>query len=186
LKGRSSKDAAGFKSSFATDGGISFLDDTTSLFDDDVSMPDLDSPITPQGIDIACRPPPSTSTSAYAYSGVRSNKTSADYSHLGITKPTVVKPQDGYTQSMAGSREMTLRMTLTRPDLRADETTLYGWQMTKTPLKEADLANEDDIDEKLESRGPFGGPDGWGPLEKEDGVVKRFWNRVKSSQRKAT
>ncbi|TVY55946.1 hypothetical protein LCER1_G003438 [Lachnellula cervina] len=186
LKGRSSRDAAGFKSSFATDGGISFLDDAASLFDDDVSMPDLDSPITPEGIDTSCRPPPRTSTSAYAYSGVKSSNTSADYSHLGITKPTVVKPQDGYTQAMAGSREMTLRMTLTRPDLRADETTLYGWQMTKAPLKEADLAIEDDIDEKLESRGPFGGPDGWGPLEKEDGVVKRFWNRVKSSQRKAT
>ncbi|TVY24584.1 hypothetical protein LHYA1_G006288 [Lachnellula hyalina] len=186
LKGRSSKDAAGFKSSFATDGGISFLDDTASLFDDDVSMPDLDSPITPQGPDIVYRPPPRTSTSAYAYSGAKSSKTSADYSHLGITKPTVVKPQDGYTQAMAGSREMTMRMTLTRPDLRADETTLYGWQMTKAPLKEADLPMEDDMDEKLESRGPFGGPDGWGHSEKEDGVVKRFWNRVKSSQRKAT
>ena len=29
------------------------------------------------------------------------------------------------------NREMTLRMTLTRPDLRADEEQLYGWQNQK-------------------------------------------------------
>ena len=34
---------------------------------------------------------------------------------------------------MAGrsNREMTLRMTLTRPDLRADEEQLYGWKEQK-------------------------------------------------------
>lgn len=183
-RGRTSREVSGMKNSFATDGGISFLDDTASLFEDDVSMADPESPVTPPGVDLGSQPQTRTSTSAYG--GARSNQTSADYSHLGITKPMVVKPQDGYTQAMAGSREMTLRMTLTRPDLRADETTIYGWQTTKSTPKEAFAAIEDEIDEKMDSRGPFGGVDGWGPTEKEDGVVKRFWNRVKSSQRKGT
>lgn len=80
---------------------------------------------------------------------------------------------------------MTLRMTLTRPDLRADETTLYGWQTNKSPLREEPLALED-LDEKFDVRGPLGGIDGWGPTEKENGVVKRLWNRVRSSQRKSS
>jgi len=175
-RGLSSRDTPGIKSSFATDGGRSFLDDTASLFEDDISMADPESPITPLGMDTGYRPP-RTSTSAY---GPKSNKTSADYSHLGITRPTVVKPQDGYTQAMAGSREMTLRMTLTRPDLRADETTIYGWQSTKSPLKESSPVIAEDMEEKIGGRGPFGGIDGWGPMEKENGVVKRFWNRVRS------
>jgi len=35
---------------------------------------------------------------------------------------------DRYLYTSPGSREMTLRMTLTRKDLRADENMLYGWQ----------------------------------------------------------
>ncbi|TVY82232.1 hypothetical protein LSUE1_G004993 [Lachnellula suecica] len=179
-RGLSSREVPTIKSSFATDGGISFLDDTASLFEDDMSIAEPESPVTPLGLDAGYRPLPRTSSSAY---GAKSNKTSADYSHLGITKPTVVK-QDGYTQVLAGSREMTLRMTLTRPDLRADETTIYGWQTAKLPMKEHAPAMEEYMDEKMDGRGPFGGIDGWGPMEKENGVVKRFWHRVRSSQRR--
>ena len=74
------------------------------------------------------------------------------------------------------NREMTLRMTLTRPDLRADEDQLYGWQtpsqsqgplssaaaakteqqqmpgMKEDPFALEDLALTDDMDG---SRGPF-------------------------------
>jgi hypothetical protein len=85
---------------------------------------------------------------------------------------------------MAGNREMTLRMTLTRPDLRADESAIYGWQATKSPLREASPTIEED--EKFAVKGPLGGNDGWGPIDKEDGVVKRFWNKMKSTQRKTS
>jgi len=85
---------------------------------------------------------------------------------------------------MAGNREMTLRMTLTRPDLRADETSLYCWQSNKNNLRGASLAL--DREEIYEARGPFGGVDGWGPADKENGSLKRFWRRVKSSQRKSS
>lgn len=173
------------KRSYSTDKGHSFLlndIDTASLFEDDTSMLDPESPLTPMEKDLGFR---SHRASPSLTSGVKDSKGSVDLSHLGITKPTLVKQQESYTQAMAGSREMTLRMTLTRPDLRADETTLYGWQTTaKSPLREEPLLGEDS--ELHEVRGPFGGVDGWGPQDKDNGVVKRFWNRVRSSQRRAT
>lgn len=179
---RQSKDHNGRKS-YSTDKGRSFLlneIDTASLFDDDSSMVDPDSPLTPMEKDLGFRPhhrstPTSTS---------RDTKNSADFTHLGIYKPSIVKQPESYTQAMAGSREMTLRMTLTRPDLRADESTLYGWQTCKSPLREEPLAVEELVDDEV--RGPFGGNDGWGPADKENGVVKRFWKKVKSSQRKSS
>lgn len=175
---RMSKDQIKAKKSFA-DSGRSFLnDDTASLFEDDTSMADPESPITPLGIsDLGYRP----QHRALCPATNKGSKTSADYSHLGIKKPAVVKQPETYTHAMAGSREMTLRMTLTRPDLRADENTIYGWQTPKSSLREESTPSPD---EKFEVRGPFGGPDGWGAVEKEDGVVKRFWHRVSSRSQK--
>ncbi|KAI9746059.1 MAG: hypothetical protein M1818_000740 [Claussenomyces sp. TS43310] len=170
----------------------SFLyDEAVSLFGDDVSTADPDSPVTPSG-----------EFAEFAkYHGLqpallekRSNSLN-DFSHLGlgasIKKPSYHKPKGSYTHSTAGSREMTLRMTLTRPDLRADDSTLYGWQdqasmasesRCRSPLEESPLALEALSMEKM---GPFGGVDGWGPPEKENGVVKRLWKRVKSTPRKS-
>ena len=175
---RQSRDAVGLKKSFATE--KSFLDDTASLFEDDTSIVDPDSPLTPMGPDTHFRP---QNRASHVYSA-KESKASMDFAHLGINKPMVVKQPESYTQAMAGSREMTLRMTLTRPDLRADESTLYGWQTAKSPLSEEPLAP--DLDDKYELKGPFGGADGWGPPDKENGVVKRFWNKVRSSQRKTS
>jgi len=177
-----------------------------------------------------------------------------DYSHLGVSKPILHKRADtdgflrmgsgegrsgmAYMQQPMGSgnREMTLRMTLTRPDLRTDvppmvpekdrpgeklgricgSPTAYtstsgygsvsgsnslaggtgslGWQnaVTQTTItagKPSDLeeTEREKWDEKLEgARGPYGGSDGWGPEKGEGGVVKRFWKKVKSSQKKNT
>jgi len=179
---RISRDIIGRKS-HATEAGQSFLlndIDTASLFEDDSSMMEPDSPLTPLDKDPAIRPHLRSSPT----DGSKGSKTSADFSHLGITKPTVIKQQETYTQAMAGSREMTLRMTLTRPDLRADENTLYGWQNTRSPLREEPLGIEETDENEI--RGPFGGHDGWGPIDKENGVVKRFWNKVRSSQRKSS
>lgn len=125
--------------------------DSVSLFEDDVSMLDPDSPITP----LEYRRPSPTDPSKHT--------------PIPVAAP---KKDENYTQALAGSREMTLRMTLTRPDLRADEGALYGWQ---TATKSPPLAEEEAAGEM---RGPFGGEDGWGP-EKDGGVVKRFWNRVR-------
>lgn len=61
------------------------------------------------------------------------------------------------------NREMTLRMTLTRPDLRADEDQLYGWQQQgssspkSTSVKDDPLALEDLVftDDNTGAKGAF-------------------------------
>jgi hypothetical protein len=142
-------------------------------------MADPESPITP-AIDGSFE-----RRSSITLIGNKSTKSSADYSHLGISKPVLVRQHsEGYAQAVAGNREMTLRMTLTRPDLRADESKIYGWQNSNSPKSRNIRPLIDDLDEKFEVRGPYGGADGWGPAEKDNGGLKRFWNRVKSSQRK--
>jgi hypothetical protein len=157
-------------------------DDNMSLSEDDVSMLEPDSPVTPAEADGTFQ-----KQAALRPTVASKSRPSEDFSHLGIKKPILHKQQDSYTQALAGSREMTLRMTLTRPDLRADESVLYGWQArSKSPADEPLLGSIDStqMTEKF-AQGPFGGVDGWGPAEKDSGVVRRIWNRVKS-QRKSS
>ncbi|TAQ85305.1 hypothetical protein B7494_g6361 [Chlorociboria aeruginascens] len=173
---RPSKDMS-LRKPFLPDAGLSFLnDDTCSLFEDDDTSIDPDSPLTP--LDPGFRPPRQSQQS----SGFRYPSSEYPNSQHGISKPTILK-NDSYSQAMAGSREMTLRMTLTRPDLRADEKTLYGWQTSnrKAPIEEPMGLSDLDDGYGTMMKGPFGGADGWGEKEEGKGVVKRFWNRVKSS-----
>lgn len=158
------------KKSFATD--KSFLaDDTASLFDDDTSMVDPDSPLTPMHSEFR-----SNSQRPHIYPLSRHAKTSSDIPQHFPGRPTI-KHSDSYSQAMAGSREMTLRMTLTRPDLRADETQLYGWQSAKSMSRDGPVSV--DVEEKYDVKGPFGGMDGWALPEKESTGIKKFWNKVK-------
>jgi hypothetical protein len=162
--------------------GYSFIDDSASLFGDDASSADPDSPMTPSEADQTFHTHRSESP-FIAHSG----NNSGDFQHLGFTKPTIVKQQESsYSQASAGNREMTLRMTLTRPDLRANDSAIYGWQSRSTLRDDSVMEDIRISEEKTEMRGPFGGTDGWGPEDKDGGVVKRIWNKVKSSQRKVT
>ena len=77
------------------------------------------------------------------------------------TRGEYIKPADPY--SLAGDREMTLRMTLTRPELRASESLLYG--TADDPLALEQLP-QPPSPEPLES-GREGG-----------GRVKRLWRKV--------
>ncbi|PSR79129.1 hypothetical protein BD289DRAFT_343489, partial [Coniella lustricola] len=70
--------------------------------DDASSVSDPESPRTPQLAGLAPPPVP-----------VKYHKTAQSYSHF---------------PNRNTSREMTLKMTLTRPDLRADEELIYGWK----------------------------------------------------------
>ncbi|KFY40370.1 hypothetical protein V494_03538 [Pseudogymnoascus sp. VKM F-4513 (FW-928)] len=166
-----------------------FFDDVGSLLEDDVSMPDLDSPLTPMD--------GSFQASRGSHGRLMSLGSSGadEFLHLGIRKPMVHKHTESYSLASAGSREMTLRMTLTRPDLRADEGTLYGWQGQghglglgiKEKMKSEVTLDTLPVDEKPPMmRGPLEGPDGWGLQDKDDSVVKRLWNRVRSGQRKSS
>ena len=74
---------------------------------------------------------------------------------------------------------MTLRMTLTRPDLRADEDALYGWQGQKggrdDPLALEELNLSDDM---TGTRGAFAVKS-----HHHKGFVSRFLKKVKTLQR---
>ncbi|KAK2624456.1 hypothetical protein QTJ16_006406 [Diplocarpon rosae] len=146
-------------------------DDLVSLSEDDLSMAETESPITPSFV-LQNRP--------LVTSASKASKSSLE-SHLGIGKLLLPKQPDSHSNSVAGSREMTLRMTLTRSDLRADETAIYGWQRCKSAVSDEPSSS---LDEKCEMRGPMGGADGWEPMEKETCAMKRFWNKVRISQRK--
>lgn len=164
---------------FLNDDAVSLTD--THDDDDDTSMDDPDSPQTPAGFDQPFRSIHPATRPAFVQ---RRANTSMDLG-LGGVRPVLHKHSESYapapsSQSCMSNREMTLRMTLTRPDLRADESLLYGWQgaRTKSPLGQAEVRSESGslVNEKL---GPFGGSDGWG-VEKDENVVKRFWNRAVS------
>lgn len=136
-------------------------DDVESLISDPASPTDMASPRTPMSTDHA----------------------SVEHS------PSL--PHDGswpanYAQAPASSREMTLRMTLTRPDLRADEEQMYGWQ--KSPSAKAQ-AHEGDAQPRTYIRASTTKDN----IEKQfaafdqdnasadNSMVKRFWNRVRRS-----
>ncbi|KAK4695963.1 hypothetical protein P7C71_g1869, partial [Lecanoromycetidae sp. Uapishka_2] len=71
-----------------------------------------------------------------------------------------------FAQLLAGSREMTLRMTLTRPDLRADEKALYAHTTGDDPLALEHLpptTKEADI---------------WDSMPKDRGIMKKLWRKV--------
>lgn len=73
------------------------------------------------------------------------------------------RASEPYAHVLAGSREMTLRMTLTRPDLRANENRLYA-------------ANDDPL--ALEHLPPVTNVgDIWDQHPKE-GMVKKLWNKM--------
>ncbi|KAL9029013.1 MAG: hypothetical protein Q9196_002705 [Gyalolechia fulgens] len=66
----------------------------------------------------------------------------------------------------ACNREMTLRMTLTRPDLRANEDLLYG-HCDKDPLALEHLPLTAD------------GTDNWDQGKESEGAMKKFWRKVR-------
>ena len=83
-------------------------------------------------------------------------------------KPVIRHDKDSepFAQLLAGSREMTLHMTLTRPDLRADEQALYAKTTGDDPLALEHLPpskSEADI---------------WDTMPKDRGIVKKFWRKV--------
>ncbi|KAM0427557.1 hypothetical protein ACHAPT_007517 [Fusarium lateritium] len=148
----------------------SFLeDDRSSKYSDDASVAEPDSPKTPQLFD---KPAP-----------VRPARTS-------IEQPACPPKNDKSALDQASSREMTLRMTLTRPDLRQSEDQIYGWKQPGNsrggPSRDESTTNpviytrDGNPKESIEKQ--LAALDQWGEgPEHDNGVVKRFWNRVKRS-----
>jgi hypothetical protein len=86
---------------------------------------------------------------------------------------------DHYPHSSPGNREMTLRMTLTRKDLRADESILYGWQEDALALEE--LPPAADLESPTTPYTPHtkGGEIDWNVIDKESqSGLKKLWRKV--------
>ncbi|KAF2626880.1 hypothetical protein BU25DRAFT_369302 [Macroventuria anomochaeta] len=133
---------------FLRDGKLSFFEgrnnENQGLESDGESTVDLESPRTPSSTGLSFR------LHTRQISSIDSNGLSTSY------------PSPGHM-----NREMTLRMTLTRPDLRADEYALYGWQNQSQHLHQKSTATatvQDDplaleelvlTDDQTGTKGPF-------------------------------
>lgn len=135
-------------------------DKRCSVYSDGATASESDSPRTPDTLEKPTRPEPPE-----------------------MPTPKASAPKVDYAQAPASSREMTLRMTLTRPDLRANEEQLYGWQKTRpathdgprspTTFKTDDELKKDSIERELAAI------DQENVFSQELGTMKRFWNRVR-------
>lgn len=152
-------------------------EDDLSLYSDQAtSLGDPDSPKTPEPIEQRTVAP---RHGRFASADVHSGR--------GYGRTTPEGPF--YVQAPAASREMTLRMTLTRPDLRAHEDDMYGWQQkpvyqqhTRRPTAMASLATESRAAHTAlhkESLDKFPEVDHWNETVPEKGVMRRIWNRVR-------
>ncbi|KAG7073725.1 mucin [Colletotrichum scovillei] len=141
-------------------------DDRSSIFSDDGSL-DSDSPKTPHTVEMtALRPPPIKNDQLHS-----------------------PKPSTEYARMPAEAREMTLRMTLTRPDLRAHEDQMYGWQQKPLPPRKFQsngLQDEfptstyvRDASSKESIERHFAAMDQENAQANDRGVMKRFWNKVR-------
>ncbi|KAH8732899.1 hypothetical protein GQ44DRAFT_721139 [Phaeosphaeriaceae sp. PMI808] len=127
---------------FLREGKLSFFEDhrneNQGLDSDRDSVPDMESPTTPSSTGLSFR--------------LHSRRVSQ--SKLSTDESPALSPTGGHL-----NREMTLRMTLTRPDLRADDDQLYGWQSSSSPKvsKDDPLALEDLVftDDMTGTQGAF-------------------------------
>lgn len=135
----------------------SFLaEDTPSLSEDesrDERSEYKDSPQTP--VDVS-------------FPGRASNKSSTERS--SNIRPRIIQHHDGYAQASASDREMTLKMTLTRPELRA--------------IEQPEIVNSPLINNIPLERAPLHAPFGdsrtiWDDLPEEPNRMKRFLKKLK-------
>lgn len=138
-------------------------DDDRSSCSDDASLADPETPRTPHAFE-----KPSTEQS----------KT--------MTAFPISDHKADLLQAPLSSREMTLRMTLTRPDLRANDDQMYGWQKdglnrpsharsgSKAPtILVRDICPKESIEKQ------FAAFDQENLAAHDNGMVKRFWKRVR-------
>ncbi|KAI9171506.1 hypothetical protein HJFPF1_00991 [Paramyrothecium foliicola] len=147
---------------FLEDGDDEDQDDALSAYTDGFSTNDPDSPRTP---DLADKPPT-----------LRPSR---------LTQEFPTGSRGDYAQAPASSREMTLRMTLTRPDLRANEDQIYGWQrgavMRKTWMRDGHppaLSINPGLPKQSLEKPPLSVEQNHAGIC-DSGVVKRIWNRVR-------
>jgi hypothetical protein len=131
---------------FLKDDVLSFLDKYSTSSSDDDTISHHDSPVTPaSGEDIIPRAKP-YGASIFADLD-KSDLPSLKFGFDGMSDIAEIEqePEPSNFDPLA-NREMTLRMTLTRPELRATEEELYGWAKGDTdPLALEALHLSDDM-----------------------------------------
>ncbi|KAL8779183.1 MAG: hypothetical protein Q9213_007069 [Squamulea squamosa] len=141
----------------------SFLDSTDSDSDEAESLPEMDTPNTPSDATFFrnnFRLPHSKPTS--------SESNPAPFKPIAKPNLKDIEPPSSQRQPniiARCNREMTLRMTLTRPDLRAREDLLYG-SGDSDPLALEHLPS------------PMAGNEMWEPSKEGGRTVKNLWRRV--------
>ena len=183
IQGRPSLSSHRFKTAPAA--SQTFFDDSSpSVFnafdgpsdeDDTSSLPDLEMPCTPSStalhtthrLPTTSASSSTTSTSPFSFSAAPKHPSPSPSAELQSS----LKPKLRYlAPDGSESRQMTLRMTLTRPDLR-DKEDVGKWGVRKDPLALEELPRGEDgrvvWDEKENSK-RMGGR----------GVVGRMWRRV--------
>jgi hypothetical protein len=131
-----------------------FTDDTPSLLRDDASSHD----------EIETTQDPRTPEDAEFRIHRKSQKSSSE--RMGLRPQVVRTTNEQYAQSSTLDREMTIHMTLTRPDLRSPEEQQPG-KVNSLPLEQAALPNLDNNTSI------------WDTLPEDESKVKRLWRRLK-------
>ncbi|OJD30901.1 mucin-like protein [Diplodia corticola] len=160
---------------FLRDDAVSFLDysDIGDESDEESSLADLDTPDTPAD------PDESFHTAAQI---PKSNYSSLDSNGLPTLQTRARRSPDVYPQTFPSNREMTLRMTLTRPDLRADEQMLYGWQQQQQAPKEADPLALEELPPVSEDTTGMHGPFAVNLNTRQGNLVRKFFHKVKKGK----
>lgn len=130
-----------------------FTDDTPSLLGDDASSHDeMESSLDPH-----------TPDDAEFRINRKSRKVSNDRQSI---KPQMRSFSEQYAQATTLDREMTIHMTLTRPDLRSPEE-VKASQVNSLPLEHSALPNSD---KKVSV---------WDTLPEDKSKMKKFWRKLK-------
>ncbi|KAI1351135.1 hypothetical protein F5Y01DRAFT_283507 [Xylaria sp. FL0043] len=151
-------------------------DDSSSIYSEETSIPDSDSPRTPH------TPENLHNIKPFPLQSYGSN----------FSAKLLETYAQGPTAGPAASREMTLRMTLTRPDLRSHQEESHDWSrglvsscssQSRPPLRpfrvDSPVLDLDSNDATKESMDQI-----FADIDRElssssEGMVKRFWNRVR-------
>ncbi|KAE9984326.1 hypothetical protein BLS_002640 [Venturia inaequalis] len=153
---------------FLKDEVISFIDQYGDNASEDSSDGCPDSPVTPADGSELCRRKP------YGYS-IFASLDSTDVPSLSFKMDSKILAHH-FSQEPLANREMTLRMTLTRPDLRADDEDLYGWSKKEDdPLALEQLPMSDDT---TGENGAFAVK----PNNCRSGMFKRMFGKAKNER----
>lgn len=147
---------------------ITFIDRYDDKVSEDSSDGCPDSPATPADGDELSR------RKAYG-SSIFASLDSTDVPSLNFRMDSKIFAHH-FSQEPLVNREMTLRMTLTRPELRADEEDLYGWSRKEDdPLALEQLPMSDDT---TGENGAFAVK----PNNRRSGMFKRMFGKVKNER----